>query len=147
MIAPVEKEPPKPRQPKPPKALTAPSRPSIRDVEEGPDGLPLTIQKDTKSDRLELLLNVESFYLTQAKLLREPEEAAAVEFVFKYGLALVAMGLIDAEKKTPEWEADQAGCRERIQNTAIGIARVIVPLCLSLPSKLPKKKAKLAAVA
>ena len=84
---------------------------------------------------------------SQAKLLREPEEAAAVEFVFKYGLALAAMGLIDAAKNTSEWETDQASCRERIQLTAVGIARVIVPLCLSLPSKLPKRKAKLAAVA
>ena len=51
------------------------------------------------------------------------------------------MGLIDAAKRTPEWELDQAACRQRIEETAIGIARVIVPLCLSLPSKLPKKKA------
>ncbi len=147
VIEPVKKKPPKPSPPTPPKALTAPSRPNIKEVKEGPDALPLTIQRDTKSERLELLLNVESSYLTQAKLLREPEEAAAVEFVFKYGLALAAMGLIDATKKTPEWETDQVGCRERIQKTAAGIARVIVPLCLSLPSKLPKKKSKLSAVA
>lgn len=147
IIEPVPKKPPKPHQPKPPKALTAPSRPNIKEVKEGPDSLPLTIQKDTKSERLELLLNVESSYLTQAKLQREPEEAAAVEFVFKYGLALAAMGLIDAAKKTPDWETDQVGCRERIQQTAAGIARVIVPMCLSLPSKLPKKKTKLTAVA
>lgn len=145
VIAPIVKDPPPPKPPKPPKALTAPSRPNIKEVKEGPDAPPLTIQKDSKSDRLELLLNVESSYLAQAKLLREPEEAAAVEFVFKYGLALTAMGLIDAAKKTPEWEDDQAGCRERIQQTAAGIARVIVPLCLSLPSKLPKKKAKVVA--
>lgn len=147
VIASVEKEPPKPRPPTPPKALTAPSRPNIKEVSEGPESLPLTIQKDTKSERLELLLNVESSYLTQAKLLRGPEEAAAVEFVFKYGLALAAMGLIDAAKKTKEWETDQVSCRERIQQTAVGIARVIVPLCLSLPSKLPKKKAKISEVA
>ena len=107
----------------------------------------MTIDKVPSSDRLRLLLNVESKLLVQAKELRPPEEATAVEFVFKYGLALTAMGLIDAAKKTPEWETDQPGCRQRIEQTAIGIARVIVPLCLSLPSKLPKKKAKLVAVA
>ena len=32
--------------------------------------------------------------------MRPKEEAAAVEFVFKYGLALTAMGLLDAVKKT-----------------------------------------------
>ena len=48
------------------------------------------------------------------------------------------MGLLDAVKKTPEWTADEAACREHIQQSAAGIARVIVPLCLSLPKKLPK---------
>ncbi|MFZ2651643.1 MAG: hypothetical protein WA210_16215 [Burkholderiaceae bacterium] len=144
---PVAKEPPKYKPPTLPKALAAPSRPDIKEVKKGPDAQPLTIDKVPNSDRLRLLLNVESNLLVQAKELRPPEEAAAVEFVFKYGLALTAMGLIDAAKKTPEWETDQPACRQRIEQTAIGIARVIVPLCLSLPSKLPKKKAKLATVA
>lgn len=143
---PVAKESPKHKPPTPPKALAAPSRPDIKEVKKGPEAQPLTIDKVPNSDRLRLLLNVESNLLAQAKELR-PGEAIAVEFVFKYGLALTAMGLIDAAKKTPEWETDQAGCRQRIEKTAIGIARVIVPLCLSLPSKLPKKKAKLVAVA
>jgi hypothetical protein len=50
------------------------------------------------------------------------------------------MGLLDAAKKTEEWKTDQADCRRRIQEMAVGIARVIVPLCLSLPKKLPKRK-------
>jgi hypothetical protein len=144
---PIAKEPPKHKPPTPPKALAAPSRPDIKEVKKGPDAQPLTIDKVPNSDRLRLLLNVESNLLVQAKELRTPEEATAVEFVFKYGLALAAMGLIDAAKKTPEWEADQPACRQRIEQTAMGIARVIVPLCLSLPSKLPKKKTKLVAVA
>jgi hypothetical protein len=145
---PVEKEPPKPKKPTPPKAFAAPSRPDIKEVKKGPETQPLTIDKVPNTDRLRLLLNVESVLLTQAKEMRPAEDAVAVEFVFKYGLALTAMGLIDAAKKTPDWEANQAACRERIEQTAIGIARVIVPLCLSLPSKLPKKKSpKLAAVA
>jgi hypothetical protein len=61
-----------------------------------------------------------------------------VEFVFTYGLALVAMGLLDAAKKSEEWEKDEAICRERIQQAAAGVARVIVPLCLTLPKKLAK---------
>ncbi len=138
----IEKNPPKKKEKKDPKAQTAPSRPDIKEVKKGPDALPLAIDKDPNSERLTLLLNIQSSLLNQAKELREPEEAPAVEFVFKYGLALAAMGLIDAAKKTPEWAADQAACRERIEKTAAGIARVIVPLCLSLPSKLPKKKAK-----
>lgn len=143
MTEPVAKEPPKYKPPTPLKALAAPSRPDIKEVKKGPDAQPLTIDMVPNSDRLRLLLNVESNLLAQAKQLRPTEEAMAVEFVFKYGLALTAMGLIDAAKKTPEWESDQPGCRQRIEQTAIGIARVIVPLCLSLPSKLPKKKTKL----
>lgn len=143
----VEKDPPKKKEKKDPKAQAAPSRPDIKEVKRGPDALPLTIDKDPTSDRLTLLLNVESSLLAQAKDMREPEEAAAVEFVFKYGLALAAMGLIDNAKKTPDWAASQAACREQIEKTAVGIARVIVPLCLSLPSKLPKKKIKLMAIA
>lgn len=144
---PVAKELPKYKPPTPPKALAAPSRPDIKVVKKGPEAQPLTIDKVPNTDRLRLALNVESNLLVQAKELRPPEEATAVEFVFTYGLALTAMGLIDAAKKTPEWETDQPGCRQRIEQTAIGIARVIVPLCLSLPSKLPTKKTKLVAVA
>jgi hypothetical protein len=87
---------------------------------------------------LQLLVNVESHLLTEAKLLRSPEEAAAVEFVFKYGLALIAMGLLDSAKKTTEWSTNEVECRERISKSAAGVARVIVPLCLTLPKKLPK---------
>ena len=90
------------------------------------------------TERFKLLLNRQSRLLSEAKNLRPAEEEAAVAFVFKYGLALTVMGLLDAVKKTPEWAKDEAGCRERIQQSAAGIARVIVPLCLSLPKKLPK---------
>ncbi len=37
--------------------------------------------------------------LAEAKQLRPKTEEAAVEFVFKYGLALIAMGLLDSAKK------------------------------------------------
>jgi hypothetical protein len=145
---PSEKQPPKPRPTPAPKAMMAPSRPDIKEVKRGPEGLPLEISPVPGTDRLQLLLNVESILLEQAKALRAKEEAPAVEFVFKYGLALAAMGLIDAAKKTDEWSSNQAACRTRIQDTAVGIARVIVPMCLSLPSKLPKQKPhKLLAVA
>jgi hypothetical protein len=147
VIEAVEKDPPKKKEKKDPKAQPAPSRPDIKEVKKGPEALPLTIDKDPNSDRLTLLLNVQSSLLEQAKVLRDVEEAAAVEFVFKYGLALTAMGLIDAAKKTAEWQSNQTACREQIEKTMVGIARVIVPLCLSLPSKLPKKKAMLMAVA
>jgi hypothetical protein len=145
-----KKEPPKPRQKPKPKAAAGPSRPDIQEVHAGPDALPLTIEAVASSTpdaekRLKLLLNVDSVLLTQAKGMRRKEEESAVEFVFKYGLALTAMGLLDRAKRSEQWKEDQAGCRNQIQETAAGIARVIVPLCLSLPSKLPK--AKLAAVA
>ena len=47
--------------------------------------------------------------------MRPLEEEAAVEFVFKYGLALTAMGLLDAMKRTPEWKTEEATCRQRIE--------------------------------
>jgi hypothetical protein len=53
-------------------------------------------------------------------------------------LALAAMGLLDAMKKTQEWSDDEASCRDRVEQSAAAIARVIGPLCLSLPKKLPK---------
>jgi hypothetical protein len=86
------------------------------------------------------LLNRESHLLEDAKKLRPKEEEVAVEFVSKYGLALAAMGLLDTAKKTEEWKTDGAGCRKQIEQTAVGIAQVIVSLCLSLPMKLPKLK-------
>lgn len=124
-----------------PKVQAGPSRPNITEVDGEPDDPPITIEKEPGSERLKLLVNRGSKLLTEAKSLRPSEEAVAVEFVFKYGLALTAMGLLDAAKKTSEWTSNEALCRERIQQSAAGIARVIVPLCLSLPKKLPKLKA------
>jgi hypothetical protein len=128
-----------PEKPKPePTVHAGPSRPDVKEVNRGPEDPPITIEKVPNTDRLELLVNKGSRLLSEAKSLRPPEEEAAVEFVFKYGLALTAMGLLDAMKRTPDWTKDEAGGRKRIEDSATGIARVIVPLCLSLPKKLPK---------
>jgi hypothetical protein len=89
-------------------------------------------------EHFKLLLNRQSRLLPEAKSLRPAEEEVAVAFVFKYGLALTVMGLLDAMKKTPDWANDEAVWRQRIQKSAAGIARVIVPFCLSLPKKLSK---------
>jgi hypothetical protein len=141
VVAPRELDPESEQPPKPkpdPKVQAGPSRPDVTEVERGPDDPPITIEKVPNTERLKLLVNKGSRLLSEAKSLRPPEEEAAVEFVFKYGLALAAMGLLDASKKTPEWTNDEAGCRKSIEQSAAGIARVIVPLCLSLPKKLPK---------
>ncbi len=143
VVAPREKTEPTDHPPKPkpdPKVQAGPSRPNVTEIDGGPDDPPITIEKEPGSQRLKLLVNRGSRLLAEAKALRPPEEAVAVEFIFKYGLALTAMGLLDAMKKTPEWASNEADCRERVQQSAAGIARVIVPLCLSLPKKLPKMK-------
>jgi hypothetical protein len=129
-----ENEAPEPK----PKTDAAPSRPDIIDVHTGLEATPITVDKVPGTERLQLLVNVDSRLLTEAKQRRAPEEAIAVEFVFKYGLALVAMGLLDAAKRTTEWSTNEVECRERISKAAAGVARVIVPLCLTLPKKLPK---------
>ena len=121
-----------------PKTEAAPSRPDIKDVHRGAEAAPLTVEKIPDTERLQLQVNVDSHLLTEAKLLRPPEDSAAVEFVFKYGLALIAMGLLDSAKKTEDWRTNEVECRERISKAATGVARVIVPLCLTLPKKLPK---------
>lgn len=128
----------KPTPPPPDKVQAAPSRPNIKEADNGPDKPPLTIEKVPNTERLQLVLNTTSSLLTAAKAMRPKEEEPAVAFVFKYGLALTAMGLLEAAKKTEAWQTDEPGCRRRIEETAVGIARVIVPLCLSLPKKLPK---------
>jgi hypothetical protein len=129
-------------EPKPPKepqqAQESPSRPDVIEVMNGPDGLPLTIEKVPNTNRLQLAVNKESKLLDQAKLLKKPEEVPAVEFVFKYGLALIAMGLLENAKQTKEWKENEEQCRKNIQEHCAGVARVIVPLCLTLPQKLPK---------
>jgi hypothetical protein len=129
---------PKPR--KPPTTQETASRPDIKEKAMGPDELPLTIEKIPNTERLQLVLNTTSSQLEHAKTLRSPEEEPAVTFIFKYGLALIAMGLIESAKKTEEWKKDDSRPRKTIQESVKGIARVIVPLCLSLPKKLPKSK-------
>jgi hypothetical protein len=139
VVAPVDKPKPEPREPKSDKKTDAgPSRPDIVERENGPEDPPITIEKNPATQRLKLVVNKGSRLLAEAKALNRKEEEAAVGFVFKYGLALVVMGLLDTAKKTPDWETDEKSCRERIEKAAIGVARVIVPLCLTLPKKLPK---------
>jgi hypothetical protein len=121
-----------------PKTQAAPSRPDIIEVHKGAEAAPLTVEKIPDTERLQVQINVDSHLLTEARLLRSPEEAGAVEFVFKYGLALIAMGLLDSATKTEEWRTNEVECRERTSKAAAGVARVIVPLCLTLPKKLPK---------
>ena len=131
-------QPEKPYATPPEKVQAAPSRPNIKEADNGPEKPPLTIEKIPSTERLQLVLNTTSSLLSAAKAMRPKEEEPAVAFVFKYGLALTAMGLLDAAKKSEAWQQDEAGCRKQIEQTAIGVARVIVPLCLSLPKKLPK---------
>jgi hypothetical protein len=126
------------KTPKPPMTDAAPSRPDIIEVNNGADAPPITVEKVPGTSRLQLQVNVDSHLLHEAKSMRPPEEVAAVEFVFKYGLALIAMGLLDSAKKTTEWAENEVGVRERISKSAAGVGRVIVPLCLTLPKKLPK---------
>jgi hypothetical protein len=140
-LEPAEPSEPKPQKsPKPPKVDAGPSRPDIKEMDRGPLEKPLIIEKVPHTERLQLILNTTSRQLTDAKHMRPKSEGPAVEFVFKYGLALTAMGLLDTAKKSEEWQSDEKECRERIEDSARGIARVIVPLCLSLPKKIPKLK-------
>ena len=127
-----------PHTPPEPKVHATPSRPNITEADKGADKPPLTIEKVPTTGLLQLVLNTTNALLVEAKAKLPKEEEAAVSFVFKYGLALVAMGLLETAKKSEEWKQDEASCRKRIEETASGVARVIVPLCLSLPKKLPK---------
>lgn len=86
-----ENEPPEPN----PKNDPGHTRPDIIDVYKGSEAAPITVEKVPETERLQLQVNVELRLLTEAKQLRPLEDAAAVEFVFKYGLALIAMGLLD----------------------------------------------------
>src|SRR5206468_9524133 len=76
---------------KDPKVDSVHSRPDIIEVEKGPNDPPLTIEKVPNTTRLQLQVNKGSHLLAEAKQLRPKEEEAAVEFVFKYGLALITM--------------------------------------------------------
>lgn len=120
-----------------PKVDSVPSRPDISEVKRGPESRPLEIERVPDSDKMKLLLNTDSQLLENAISSRPKEEKPAVEFIFKYGLALIALSLIDAAKKTEEWKADQAAIQTQIERMVAGAAKVIVPLCLSLPKKIP----------
>lgn len=123
---------------KPQQTQNSPSRPDVIEVNNGLEAPPLTIQKVPGTARLQLAINKDSKLLVQAKLMKSKEEVPAVEFVFKYGLALIAMGLLETAKQTEAWKVDEEKCRKNIEEYCAGAARVIVPLCLTLPQKLPK---------
>jgi hypothetical protein len=128
----------KPKSKREPRVDSGPSRPAVKEQQNGPDEPPLTVERDAKTRGLVIVVNTTSRYLEQALANNTPENEPAVRFVYTYGLALVAMGLIDKERTHPEWTDNEAACRERIAATASGVARVIVPLCLSLPKNLPR---------
>lgn len=140
VVAPREKldEPVGPRPPKPPRTQTAPSQPNVSEKDLGPEHPPAKIEKDPTTGRLQIVINKTCALLEEAKKQRTAEEEPAVAFIFKYGLALAIMGLLDSMKQTPAWEKEETECREQVENMATGIAKVIVPLCLSLPKNLPK---------
>jgi len=129
------KKPSKPKPPKPPKAKDARSRPRIEWIEEDPTSQAIQIERDDKG--LVVYLNKKSAALEESRIKR-PNEVPAVEFVYMYGLSLLAMALIDKHKTTDRWEEDEAECRQEIGATVSNMARVIVAVCLNLPKKLPK---------
>lgn len=114
-----------------------PASPNIIPVE-GDVTEPAISVNRTPKDELQILVNMKAEALNDAKMKRPPEESAAVEFVYKYGLALIVMAMVESEKDTSEWAEDEAGIRESIGDRVSGLARVIVPLCLTLPNKIPK---------
>jgi hypothetical protein len=144
VVAPREERQPSGRDPRKHESRVpaGPSQPDVIERDLGPSELPAKVEKDPSTKRLKIIINKSSKLLEDAKQLRPKEEEPAVSFVFKYGLALAVMGLLDSAQKTEEWQTDEAGCRERIETMAAGVARVIVPLCLSLPKNLPKGAGK-----
>jgi hypothetical protein len=141
VVAPKERKEPQPRQKPEQKVDVAPSRPDVVEVDRGPDEPPLTIEKVPNSERMKLLINPGSRRLIEAKSLRPPEEAA-VEFVFKYGLALITMGLLDTATKTDDWKTDPDKIRDGISKSSAGICAsdcVFVPARQASQSRLKRQ--------
>lgn len=123
---------------KPPKGKSGPSRPEILEVDHDLTDPPITVERDPERDVLQILFNRKAASFTEAKLRRPAEEEPAVHFVFKYGLAFLAMAMIEDALGTDDWKEDEPDVRSRIGQRASALAKVIVPLCLDLPKKLPK---------
>jgi hypothetical protein len=96
--------------------------------------------KSPETQKLQLILNTTSKEITSAKASRPQEDEAAVTFVFKYGLALAAMSLLEHAKQSERWAEHEDDCRQDVEVAVEGLSRVIVPIALSLPKKLPKQK-------
>lgn len=136
IVAPKEKRKRKPKDKKK-KEETRPASPNIVPVDGDITGPAIAVSR-TPNDELQIIVNMKAEALNGAKMKRPPEESAAVDFVYKYGLALIVMGMVETEKKKSEWAEDEAGVRQAIGERVSGLARIIVPLCLTLPNKIPK---------
>jgi hypothetical protein len=121
------------------KVQAGPSRPAVLERDDGPDKPPISIERDPRTTRLVIYINTDSPLRAAARNMRPASEQAAVDFIYKYGLALATMGLLDHERHTPHWKENEPDCRERIALQMNGLARVIVPLCMSLPKNIPRK--------
>lgn len=140
VVAAKEQTPPVHKDPPQPKGMEGPSRPDVKEDALGESARPLVIMQNPVTKKLQLVLNTTSSELAAAKASRAKEEEPAVSFVFKYGLALAAMSLLEHAKQSPKWAVNETECRDEVQAAVAGLARVIVPIALSLPKKLPKAK-------
>ncbi|MCC6574621.1 MAG: hypothetical protein IT462_12630 [Planctomycetes bacterium] len=134
----------KPARPKkngesrPDKNYATPSSPDVHDRDDlSPDDPPIKIVKKPESEVYVMFFNKKSALLENIAKTRPPEERKRVEFVFKWGLALVCMSLIDHKKQ--QGILDSQGV-EDISKASFAIGKVIVPICLTLPEKLPSLK-------
>lgn len=125
-----------PRKPRRNTSNARASRLIVRDVtDREPSDPPLSIESAPDNGPLELHFNLNSSLLEDARNSQPRPERARVDFVFKYGLALATLAMVDHDHRAKTW--DPAKSPDRIHEAVRALARVVVPLCLTLPRKLP----------
>jgi hypothetical protein len=135
--------------PHPPKGSTLAAIPKVKDVTRPEWGLykfdemsALKIDPaDETGNVLDIAINIDNIYLRNDIAKRKNIDASLLIYWFKWGLVLLALGMINSEKRRKDnnennnEENEQEGIYERIERACMGIAATLIPVIYHMGKK------------
>lgn len=96
---------------------------------------------DETGNVLDIAINLDNIYLRNDIARRKNIDASLLTYWFKWGLVLLALGMINSEKRLKEnnensnEESEQEGMYERIERACMGIAATLIPVIYHMGKK------------
>ena len=133
----------------PPGGATLAALPNVREVyhdewkvEDFTEVSALKILPGGEDESLDIAINMDNIYLKNEIARRKNVDATLLSYWFKWGLVLLALGMINAEKRrqntnegTEEGNNNQEGMYERIGRASEGLAVTLIPVISHMNKK------------